>query len=103
MASPLYTHIDSISTDPTIGYSDTLEFRCCPGECYNIGYSTETHLTRKVCEMLIAHNFLFSREITLTFCTERGSITAVLCGHFQNDFASKMGVLDEWEFAKFDF
>ena len=95
MESPLHTQIDYIPTDPTIGYSDTLKFRGCPGDCCTEGYHSETHMKRKVCEILIAHNFFFSHEITLKFCTEHGSITAVLCANLRNDFATEMDVLSE--------
>ena len=37
----------------------------------------------------------------LKFCTEHGSITAVLCANFQNDFTTKMDVMDEQEFTRF--
>ena len=41
--------------------------------------------------------------IVLKFCTEHGSITAVLCAKFQNDLATKMGIVDERDFARFKF
>ena len=56
-----------------------------PWGCCNIGYPSETHLKLKSCEIFFAHNICFIYPIILKFCTEHGSITAVLCAKFQND------------------
>ena len=37
------------------------------------------------------------------FCTEHGSITAVLCTKFKNDFTTAKYVVNKREFAKFEF
>ena len=41
--------------------------------------------------------------IALKFCTEHGSITAVLCAKFQIDWTIETGVMDERDFARFEF
>ena len=52
------------------------------------------------------HNLLLgiiAGEIALKFCTEHGNITAVFSANFQNDLTTEMGVLDERDFARFEF
>ena len=38
----------------------------------------------------------------LKFCAEHNSDTAVLCAKFQNNWTTKVGVMDE-DFARFEF
>ena len=54
-------------------------------------------------EISFAHNSCFSWPIPLKFCTEHGSITAVLCAKFQTDWIIEMDVMDERDFARFEF
>ena len=59
------------------------------GCCSNVVYPIKTHLLRlKWYANLVIHNIHFNCPIILKFCTEHGSITAVLCAKFQNDWAS---------------
>ena len=44
-----------------------------------------------------------SYSIALKFCTEQGSITAVLCAKFQTEWTIEMGVVDKQDFARFEF
>ena len=39
----------------------------------------------------------------LHFCTEHGSITAMLCAKLQNDLTPEMDVMDEQDFARHKF
>ena len=52
----------------------TGNWRCC-----KIGFPSETHLRLQFREISFVCYLLFSWQITLKFCTERHSITAVLC------------------------
>ena len=45
----------------------------------NIGNSVQNSSWLKSHENMIAHKFLLSFPINLKFCTEHGSVTAVLC------------------------
>ena len=76
--------------------------RILRSQCYwhNIGNPTETHIKSR--EISFAHSYSFSYPIMLKFCTEHGSITAVLCAKFQNDWTSYMGVMDERDFTRFE-
>ena len=53
---------------------ETGNWRCC-----KIGFQSETHLRLQFREISFVYYLLFSWQITLKFCTERHSITAVLC------------------------
>ena len=53
---------------------ETGNWRCC-----KIGFPSETHLRLQFREISFVYYLLFSWQITLKFCTERHSITAVLC------------------------
>ena len=46
------------------------------------------YLIRKSREISFTHNFLFSCQIILKFCTERDS--TVLCANFQNDLTTEL-------------
>ena len=61
-------------------------YKVGPGVLCNIGYPSETHLKLKSSEILLVHNIRFSGSIHFKFCTEHGSITAMLCAKFQNDW-----------------
>ena len=70
----------------------------------NIGCPSKIHLKPKSHEISFAHNLLLSYPIVLKFCTEDGSITALLlCEECQNDAISPMDVTDEWDLARFAF
>ena len=71
-----------------------------PGDYHTVGYPSEKPKSPKIS---LAHNWLLSDEIVLNFCTEHGSITAVLCVNFQNDLTDEMGVLEERDFTRFEF
>ena len=49
-------------------------------------------LNRKIS---FAHNLLLSCITVLKFCTEHGSITAVLCANFQNDLTTEVNAMNE--------
>ena len=46
-------------------------------------------------QTMFHHNYFFGTWIILKFCTEHGSITAVLCAKFQNDFTKEINVMKE--------
>ena len=71
------------------------------GVLCNMGYPSETHLKPKSREISFAHNLLCGYPIVITFCTEHGSDTAVLCAKFQNDWTTETDVMNEWDFARF--
>ena len=73
------------------------------GVCCNIEYPVETHFKQKSCKILFAHELFLSYPITLNFCTEHGSGTAVLCAKFQNDLAKERVVMNAWDFTRFTF
>ena len=56
-----------------------------PGALCNIGYPSEIYLKLKSREISVAHISCFSWPIILKFCTEHGSITAVICAKLQAD------------------
>ena len=70
---------------------------------YNIAYPFETYLKPKPREISFGHNLLLSCTVVLKFCTEHGSVTAVLCAKYQNDLTIEMDVLNERSFARFEF
>ena len=69
----------------------------------NIGYPSETHGKLKSREISFAHNLFINYPIVLNFCTVHGSITAVLCAKFQNDWTIARDIIDERVFARFEF
>ena len=66
-------------------------------------YLSETHLIPKSVEIWFAHSLFLNYLIILKFCTEHGSFTALLCAKFQNDLTTEMDVMDERDFARFEF
>ena len=74
-----------------------------PGALCDISYPSEIHLQLKSREISLAHNSGFSWPIALKFCTEHGSIIAVLCAKFQTDWTIEMDVMEERVFARFEF
>ena len=73
------------------------------GALCNIGYPSEIHLKLKSRETLFAHNSCFIWPIALKFCSQHGSITAVLYAGFQTDWTIKTDVMDEQDFVRFEF
>ena len=55
-----------------------------------IGYPSETYLKPKSREISFAHNLFISNS-------------AVLYAEFQSDKTTETGVMDEWDFVKFEF
>ena len=55
------------------------------GVLCNIVYQSETHIRLKFPDISFVHNIRVNNPIVLTFGTELGSITAVLCAKLQND------------------
>ena len=74
-----------------------------PDTMCNIRYPSEIHLKLKSREISFAHNSCFSWPIDLRFCTEHGSITTVLCAKLQTDWTIEKDVMDERDFASFEF
>ena len=52
---------------------------------------------------LFVHSYLLNYSIVLKLCTEHGSITAVLCAKFPNDWTTEIIALDERVSARFEF
>ena len=74
------------------------------GVLCNIRYSSETQLQLESRENSFVHNFRLNNPIVLNFCTEHDIITvSVFCAKFQNDWMTKTGVVDEGNFARFEF
>ena len=63
------------------------------GYC-GIGYPPQTHIKVKSRGISFVNNVHFNCPIVLKFCTEYGSITAVLCAKFQNDRTMEIEVVD---------
>ena len=74
-----------------------------PGALCNIGYPSETHLTPKSHKISCAHNACLHWPIVLKFYTEHDSITAVFCVICQNVWKIETDVMDERNFARFEF
>ena len=72
------------------------------GRC-NIRHPPKNLFKPKSREISFAHNLLLSYLIVLEFCTEHDSDTVVLYAKFQNDWTSETNVLDERDFARFEF
>ena len=62
---------------------------------------SETDLQLKSYEIAFAYNLLLSCQMVLKFCTEHGSITAVLCAKFQNHLANEIGFMDKQDLVRF--
>ena len=73
------------------------------GVLCNTGYPSETHLKLKSCENSFVHNIRLSCLNVLKFCKGHGSITAVLCAKFQNDWITHKWVMGEQNFTRFEF
>ena len=71
--------------------------------CCHIAYPSKRHLKLKSCKISFPHNLLLSCQIVFKFCTEHGSITAVLCTKFKNNSTNNMGAMREWNFMRFEF
>ena len=71
--------------------------------CSDVEYPSEIHPKFKSCSISFVHNIHFSCSIILRFCTEHGSITAVLCVKFQNDWATGKRIMGKWDFTRFEF
>ena len=54
-------------------------------------------------EISLAHNLSRSYQIVWKFCIEHDSDAAVPCVKNQHDWTDKIGVMDEWDFARFEF
>ena len=65
----------------------------CPNLTLNSNL-TETHLS--ITYFTVAQSFL-------EYCTEHGNDTAVLCAKFQNVWRTETDVMDERDFARFEF
>ena len=65
--------------------------------------SVRNYLKLKFREISFAHNSCFSWPITLKFCTEHDSITAVLCAKFQTDWTIETDVVEEQVSTRFEF
>ena len=56
----------------------------------------KTHFKPKSWEIPFANNLVLCYQIFLKFCTEHGSITAVLCVKVQNDMMIEIIFIDEY-------
>ena len=74
--------------------SNANKFRT-PGTLRTIGYPSEINLRLKSREISFAHNSCSRSPLALKFCTEHGSIIAVLCAKFQIDWTIETDVVDE--------
>ena len=66
----------------------------------NIRISSKVHFKLKYIQISFDHDFCLSCEIILESCTEHGSITAMLCAKFQNDFTTQMDGMHKTDIAK---
>ena len=64
---------------------------------------SQIYLIMKSYSVSSSHNIDFSWQILLKFCTEQGSMTAVLCAKFQKDAWTKKVVMDRWYLSRFEF
>ena len=88
---------------PRASLADMGEIGWYQGAVQYIGYPSKTQLKPISRKISFARHLFLSNLITLKFCTEYGSITAVLCPKFQNDLATKTNFMDERDFARFEF
>ena len=68
-----------------------LHLFCCVG----VHDGLNTDVQPKFHETLFVDNFHINGPNVLKFCTEHGSVTAVLCAKFQNDSEAGTDVMDE--------
>ena len=66
-------------------------------------YPPKRHIKLDSREVSFTRNLFCNYPIVLKFCIEHGSDTAVLCAKFQNDRTMETGVMDERDFARFEF
>ena len=69
---------------------------CLHCQYINTGKTMKTHTRLQFCTNLFVHNIDWSCWFILKFCTEHGSITAMLCVKFQNDWATEKLVVGQW-------
>ena len=72
-------------------------------EARGVAIYSEMYLSLKSRVISLVHNLLLNCQIISKFCTEHGSIIAVLCANCQNDLTTEMDVLDKRDFARFPF
>ena len=82
-------------------FSKGVSGRCIYEILCNIEYPPETHIQLKSREISLANNLLHNNPVVLKFGTEHGSITAVLCAKFQNDWRTETNLMDKRGFARF--
>ena len=63
-----------------------------PQDCYNKTNLSKINLALQSCQNVFAYINFFSCPINLKFCTEHGSITAMLCAKSQNDWTTKIKI-----------
>ena len=66
-----------------------------PGGRYNIEHPPEIHLRHISRKISFVQDYIRIQLLILKFCTEHGSVTAVLCAKFQNDWMMGMGEINE--------
>ena len=74
-----------------------------PGVQCNTVYPSETRHKLKFREISFVRNTCVICPNALNFCTKHGSDTAMLCAKFQNDWIIDTDVMDECDFAIFEF
>ena len=65
-------------------------------------YPLKNHSKIKSHKILLVHNIHFSCQIILTFCTEHGGVTAMLCAKVQNDLTTEKYIMCKNKFSKFE-
>ena len=78
--------------------SSKLVYETRSGGCDNIKNPSKIYEKSK----MWFTNRNLSDPFILKFCTEHGSIAAMLCTKFQNDYRINKDVVDSWDFTKFD-
>ena len=78
-----------------------IEFAFLWGRCNN-GTLSETPPKLQSRKTSFVNNICFSCPSILKFCTEHGSVTAVLCAKFQNDRIIERYTVEERDFARFE-
>ena len=68
-----------------------------------IGYPSETNLKIKSHEVSFVHTICVSSPIFWKIRTEHGSITAVLCAKFHNDWTREWNSMDKRDFTRLGF
>ena len=66
-------------------------------------HPSEMHLKLNSREVSIADNVFCRCPIVSNFCTEHGSITALLSAKYQNNWTTETDVMDVRDFAGFEF